>query len=54
MAELGNEIKLPKTDGGVIPLMKSNLFPSFILLNLTTKITGKVDKRAFLVVERKR
>ena len=53
MAELRNEIKLPEIDGGVIPLMKSNLFPSFILLNYTSKITGKVDKRAFLIVKRK-
>lgn len=44
MAELRNEIKLPETDGGVIPLMKSNLFPSFFYLTKPPEFLVKLIK----------
>ena len=44
MAELRNEIKLPKTDGGVIQLMKSPKLPATALLVIVKKVENQRGK----------
>lgn len=44
VAELRNEIKLPKTDGGVIQLMKSPKLPARALLVIVKKVENQRGK----------